>query len=209
MFQLALGLSLLSVLSVADDERTFSVTIDGQRAGELVVNFEARPDGESTVKIRADYRADRHTPIAFEYRGAESWKDGRLTRLEGLGAENGRKGGITLVAGKEAYALKAGVKEVSIRDPIWPTSGVTPPGIDGKLLAVDVITGDVLRTKVEQEGSEQITAAGKLTTVTRYRVTAGGNRWDLWYDERQRLVKRVWTRDGRTVTAELSSLKGD
>jgi hypothetical protein len=50
---------------------------------------------------------------------------------------------------------------------------------------------------------------GKPFPVTRYRVTAGGNRWDVWYDADQRLVKRSWTRDGRTVVAELTARKAN
>jgi YD repeat-containing protein len=38
-------------------------------------------------------------------------------------------------------------------------------------------------------------------------VTAGGSRWDVWYDADHRLVKRTWSRDGRTVVAELKARK--
>ena len=58
-------------------------------------------------------------------------------------------------------------------------------------------------------GPDRVTVAGKQVPVTHYRVTAGGNRWDVWYDGASRLAKRVWTRDGRTVVAELTRLAGD
>jgi hypothetical protein len=159
--------------------------------------------------VRADWRAERPTPVALEYRGTEKWKDGRLAHIEGLGSENGHKGGITLVAGKEAYALKAGVKEVAVRDEVWPTTGVMPPDPGAKPLVVDVITGDVLRAKVEKVENERVMVAGQPVPATRYRVTAAVNRWDLWYDEKQRLAKWALTRDGRTVAAEIIRLKGD
>ena len=80
---------------------------------------------------------------------------------------------------------------------------------DCRLEVVDVITGDVRHAKVEKVGIDRITVAGKPMPVTRYRVTAGGNRWDVCYDAGNRLAKRVWTRDGRTVVAELTRLAGD
>src|SRR5215213_9131255 len=138
-------LLLLGALPILAEERTYSITIDGKPAGEMTISFQARDDGSTAVTVWAEYHADRPTPVAFEYRGTEIWKDGRLVRLDGLGTENRQKGGITLVAGKGAYALKAGVKEVSVRDEVWPTTGAMMPDPDGKPLVVDVITGDVLR----------------------------------------------------------------
>jgi hypothetical protein len=209
MSRLSIAALFLAVLPALAEERTFSVTVDGHTAGELTLAFQARADGTTAVTVRTNYRAERPTPFAFEYRGTEAWKDGRLVRLEGLGTEDRHKGGITLVAGKDAYALKAGVKEVSVRGEVWPTTGVMMPDPDCKPLVVDVITGDVLHAKVEKVGVDRITVAGKPVPVTRYRVTAGGNRWDVWYDAGNRLAKRVWTRDGRTVVAELTRLAGD
>src|SRR6185369_3402330 len=111
----------------------------------------ARTDGTTAVTVRAE----SPTPLGVDYRGTESWKDGRLVRLDGLGSENGRKGGVTLVAGKDAYSLKAGVKEVSVREELWVATGVTPPDPDKKPLVVDAITGDVLRAKVEKVGADR------------------------------------------------------
>jgi hypothetical protein len=196
-------LLFLGAWPVLGEERTYSVTIDGKPAGEMAISFHARDGGATTVTVRAEYHADRPMPIAFEYRGSETWKDGRLVRLEGLGSEDHHKGGITLIGGRGAYALKAGVKEVSVRDEVWPTTAVMLPDPDRKPLVVDTITGDVMRAKVEKVGADRIAVAGKPVPATRYRVTAGGNRWDVWYDTEQRLVKRVWTRDGRTVVTEL------
>jgi hypothetical protein len=45
--------------------------------------------------------------------------------------------------------------------------------------------------------------------VTHYRVIAASTRWDVWYDEQQRLAKWTRARDGRTVSVELARLKRD
>jgi hypothetical protein len=200
---------LLAVACAHAGERTFSVTIDGQPAGDLVVDYQRRSDGSTAVSMRANWHTEKSTPLAFEYRGAESWKDGRLVRLESLGSEDGHKGGITLAAGTDAYALKAGVKEVSVRGAVWSTTGVFPPDPDAKPLVVDAINGDVLRARAEKVGTDRITVDGKAIPVTCFRVVAAANRWDVWYDENQRLAKWVRTRDGRTVSAELVRIKKD
>jgi hypothetical protein len=198
---------LFAALPVLGEERTFTVTIAGRPAGEVVLDYQRRTDGTTVIAVRANWRADKQ--IAFEYRGSESWKDGRLVRLEGLGSEDAHKGGITLVAGTDAYALKAGVKEVRVRGEVWVTSGVSPPDPDAKPLVVDVITGDVWKCKVEKVGAERLTVDGKGMAVTHYRVIAASTRWDVWYDEQQRLAKWTRARDGRTVSVELARLKRD
>lgn len=209
MPRLLIAIWLAVTLPAAAEERTFSVTIDGRPAGEFVVNYQARTDGSLAITVRADWRADRPAPISFEYRGTETLKDCRLVRLEGVGAKDGKKGGITLIAGKDAFALKAGVKEVSIRDEVWPTTGVAPPDLSGKPQVVDVITGDVLRARFEKAGADRIMVDGKPIPATRYRVIAGSSRWDVWYDEKQRLAKWALRQDGWSAAADLTRLKGD
>lgn len=209
MPRLSFAVLLVCALPALGEDRTLSVTVDGQPAGEITLEFKTLIDGATSVTIRAEYRVERPVPVSFDYRGTESWKDGRLVRLDGLGSEGAIKGGVTLVSGKDAYALKAGVKEVSVRGEVWPTTGAMLPDPDRKPLVVDVITGEVLRAKVEKVGADRVMVAGKIVAATRYRVTAGSNRWDVWYDGNRRLAKRIWTRDGRTVVAELTQLKAD
>src|SRR3954470_17707866 len=105
---------LLLALPVRGEERTFAVTVDGQPAGELVLDFRPSSGNAINIDVRAKHRVERPVLISFDYRGTETWKEGRLVRLEGLGSDGTLKGGATLVAGKDAYALKAGVKEVSV-----------------------------------------------------------------------------------------------
>jgi hypothetical protein len=209
MARLSVATLLLAAVTALAEERTFAVTVDGQAAGQFVIGFEKRSDGTTDTTVRGEYQIDRPTPLSFDYRGTESWKDGRLVRLEGLGSANGHKGGITLVSGKDAYTLKAGVKEVRVRDEVWPTLTAMQPDTDGKPLVVDVISGDVLHARIEKVGPDRVTVTDKPLAVTLYRVVAGPNRWEVGFDEKQRLAKWVWTRDGRSVAAELKRSKGD
>jgi hypothetical protein len=203
MFRLSALVCVLVAVPAVAEERTFSVTVDGKAVGELVLSYRTQSDGSTAVTVRSESQS----PLAGEYRGTETWKDGRLVRLEGTGSDGGRKGGTTLTGGVDTYALKAGVKDVRIRDEVWPTTGAILPDPDRTPIVVDVITGDVLRAKVEKVGADRVTVSGRAVPVTRYRVTAGGLRWDVWYDADRRLARRVWTRDGRTVVAEPTQIK--
>ncbi|HEX3149543.1 MAG TPA: DUF6134 family protein [Gemmataceae bacterium] len=209
MLRLVSAAVLTIVLPIQGEERTFTVTVDGKPAGEIVLEIQKRADGSTVATMREKYQSDGSTHVSFDFRGMETWKESRVVRLEGIGSENGRKGGITLIAGKDAYSLKAGVKEVSIRDEVWPTTGVMPPIPDRKTLVVEAISGDVLQAKIKKIGADSVDVAGKAITTTHYRVTAGASRWDVWYDENNCLAKRSWVRDGRTVIAHLTQIKPD
>lgn len=200
---------MVAVPPAAAGEHVFTVTIDGRPAGEVTIAYDPRPDRTTAVTVRVQYQVDRPVPISFDYRGTETWRDGRLVRLDGLGTDGRTKGGIQLEAATNAYALKAGVKQVTVRGAVWPTLGGPPPEPDDRPLVVDVITGDVWQAKVETVGPEALTIADKRLRTTRYRVAAANQRWDLWYDESGRLVKRVWTRAGRTVGFELKEVRPD
>jgi YD repeat-containing protein len=201
-----LALWVMSAPALAE-ERTFSVSIDGKPAGECVLSIRPESDGSLAITCGADIRADQRPGYSFTYRGSEVWKDGRLIRLDGRGSEAGRDGGIRLRAGTDGYALKGSLKEVTVRGEVWPSTYALRPDPDAKPLLVDVLSGDVLRAKVENVGADRVTVAGKPVPATHYRVTAGGAVTDVWYDGASRLVRRTWARDGRAVVMELVRLK--
>ena len=204
MRHLLIFISSLFALPLHGDERTYHISLDGNPAGTMIIDYQLR-DGTTSATVRIDRIGQRTN----DYRGTESWKDGRLVRLERTGTDGPHKGSVLLVAGKDAYSLKAGVKEVRVRDDVWPTTGVLPPDHERKPLVVDTISGDVLHAKVEKVGADRTAVRDKPIPTTHYRVTAGSQRWDAWYDAKDRLVKRVCTCDGRTEVAELTSIDSD
>ncbi|MBO0697834.1 MAG: hypothetical protein J2P46_05545 [Zavarzinella sp.] len=194
-------------VAAAAEERTYSVTIDGKPAGECVVSLRSQADGSSAVSARIEVRTEQRPRYAYEYQGTEVWKDRRLVRSEGTGTENGQKGGVSLAAGKDGYTLRAPTKEVTIRGEVWPTTYAMLPDLDREPLVADVLTGDVLRAKVEKVGADRVMVASKLIPATRYRVTVGGTTTDVWYDDAKRLVRRRWTLEGRAAVLELIRVK--
>jgi hypothetical protein len=186
-------------------EFKYAITIDGKAAGGCVVTSKVR-EGATELRIEPSGPVDR-LPF-LNYCGNESWKDSRLVQLETSGSDLGRKRSVTLVSGKDGYALKTVSKEVTVRSDVWPTSFWIRPAPDN-LLIVDVNSGEVSRGKVEKVGPEQMQIDGKLIRVTKYRLTFGGATTELWYDQADRLTRRKWDVNGRTIVMELTRIKAD
>jgi hypothetical protein len=132
---LVFALSLVPALASAE-ERSFAVTIDGKPAGKVVHSFKAEADGSTAVLC--DAQIDEPSGYPFVYRGTEVWKDGRLARLDGAGAEQGRKGGVTLRPGTDGHHLKTWTKDVTVRGEVWPNSFAVMPDPDRAVHVVNV-----------------------------------------------------------------------
>ena len=181
------------------EERQFAVSIDGKPAGEVRVSFKSQADGSSSVSVRMDVKGG--TPAS--YSGTELWKDGRLIRLDG------ERKGVTLRATDRGYDLKGPNRNVTVRGEVWPDTFTVLPKVDADLLVVDMRTGDVYRSKVEKIGPDRVTVGGRPVPATRYRVMFAGGSTDMWFDDRGRLVRRTWTRDGRVTRVEATQIGGD
>jgi hypothetical protein len=187
-------LALILLASVAfAEERTYSLTVDGKPAGQAIVTVEAGKDGVTTLRSQVDF-----TVPPARYAATETWKAGRLAKLE--------SGRVTLTPGTDGYTLKAGVKEVAVRGEVWPSSSWRMPEAE-KPLVVDVETGEVRRPKIEKLGPDRLTLNGKPIASTHYRLTAGGQVGELWYDEKNLLLRRTWTTEAKKAVLELTALK--
>ena len=178
------------------EERAYSLSIDGQPAGEVVFTFKRQADGSTTVACRSDGKI--LPPGPYRGRATEVWKDGRLVRLDASG--------VTVREAGRDYRLWAGAKDVTARGDLWPDTFAVRPGPDRSPLVVDVLTGDVSRAKVETVGPDRVTVAGKPIPTTRYRVTVGGRAVDLWFDQCDRLVRRGWGQDGARWVIECAQI---
>ena len=183
------------------DERTYSVSFDGKHPSTFTVTSKSHADESTEIHSRFDI-GDR------TYESTERWQRGRLVRLEGSGAESDRRGSVSLVDGKDGYALKSGIKEITVRGEVWPTTLWIKPAAE-KLMIVDVLTGEVSRGKLDKVGPEQMQIDDKLVRVTKYRLTFGGVSTELWYDQADRLARRKWEAKGRSIVVELTGIKAD
>jgi hypothetical protein len=186
-------------------ELKYAVTINGKAAGECVVRSK---DQEGTTELHIETSGLVGRLPSLNFNCIESWKKGRLARLESSYTDRETKGTTRLVGGGDGYSLKAGTKEVTVRGDVWPTTFLLKPA-DDKSLIVDIITGEVCRGKVEKVGPGQMEINGKLVRVAKYRLTFSGTITELWYDQADRLARRKWDLNGQTIVIELTGIKAD
>jgi uncharacterized protein DUF6134 len=188
------------------EERKFHVSIDDKSAGRFAVTCKSLAD--DVTELRATIDVSDSAISLSKCEATERWRGRCLVRLEGSETGNGRKESTTLASGKDGYALKAGAKEVLVRGDVWPTTFWIKPAAE-KVLIVDVLTGEVSRGKLDKVGPEEMQVDGKLLRVTKYRLTFGGTTTELWYDQTERLTRRKWNVNGRTIVMELIGIKSD
>ncbi len=201
----AFGLVLLATINSNAAEFQYSVAVDNRPAGEFSVIF--KPGGSGT-EVHARIKVDRNKDYQFQYEGTELWKKGRLVRLDGTAVEMSQKRNVSLVDGKAGYALKSGIKEVTVRGEVWPTTYWMRPDVERPHI-VTVPTGEVSRAKIASLGPDHLQVDAKLIHATRFRVTTTGASTELWYDAANRLVRRKWERNGRSIVIELVHIKSN
>lgn len=201
----SLGLMLIATSHSRGAEWQFAVSIDHKPVDKFTITV-THVEPVTEIHSKLAITGDRAWQLSYE--GSESWKDGRLVRLEGSGTQNDKKGSVSLIDGKGGYALTAGDKEVTVRGDVWPTTFWIRPDTD-KPMIVDALTGEVSRVKIEPLGPDRLMVDGKAVRVLKYRLTTAGMVTELWYDSSNRLTRRKWEDHGRSIVMELIRIKTD
>jgi len=194
--------------AIADDNRVFSVHVDGKDAGQYQVRVTEK-DGTTECTVAARVRVKT---LIGNYRysldSQEVWKDGKLTGLRSSADDDGTKHDVTLTTADGVGTLKADGKEKRVNGPVWPTTYWQLPkavGEDGAVTLVDSDTGKLIRAKLKKVGADKIRLLGKEQDVTKYRLS-GGVDVTLWYDGGGRLVRESFKDSGYQTVLELTEL---
>lgn len=191
------------------ETRAYTVNVDGKRAGDAQVSIAQQDDGttqvncETNVKVRVLF-----FKYTYWYRGQETWKNGRLQKLESTSDDDGKR--FTTVAVAEPTGMKVTVNgrtRVTSLD-VWPTSYWQLPDSKlrgGQLLLLDADTGRDLQARMQHLGTQQIYAGGKTQNAAHYRLT-GKVTVDLWFDASERMIRQDWVEDGHRTVIELARI---
>lgn len=206
-----LALAVPSLARAADIEtRDFNVLVDGKPTGEAHITIHTQEDGATVVTSDTDILVKLligHYRYAF--RGRETWKDGRLVRLDSTCNDDGKL--YVLAAGAEGdkFRVKVNNQEKLVRGDVWLTSYWAEPTarLNQEVGLLDADTGRELSARVQHLGVEQRVVAGQMVNVTRYRSTGRHGTADLWYDGNNRLVRQEWTEDNHKMVLELIRLR--
>jgi hypothetical protein len=195
--------AVLAAPALADDNRTFQVSVDGKPAGQFVIKV-ADKDGatEVTATARVEVKA-----LLGKYRysldTSETWKDGKLMGLRSSCDDDGTKHDVTLTSDGTTATLKADGKTIKGGGAAWPTTYWKLPPATGALTLIDSDTGKLIPAKLEQVGEDKVRVLGKEQSATKYRLT-GGVDVTLWYDAGGRLVRESFVESGHRTVFELT-----
>jgi len=191
--------------------RTFSITIDGKPAGEYQMTLTRQGHGSVAVNCQADVRfkvALIYT-YTYSYQGTETWKDGRLMRLDSSSNDDGKRFTVSAQADGKDLRVTVNDEARTVRGDVWTTSCWHLPDAkfrNADLPLLDADTARELSGTMQYVGTDRVNVAGEMRDCTHYRVT-GDVQYELWYDRRQRLVRQENVEDGRRIVLELTGLR--
>jgi len=105
------------------ETRDFTVLVDGKPAGEVHMTIHRQDDGSTVMKCDTDITVSKlFIKYVYSYRGRESWKGGRLQRLDSTCNDNGKRYVVSAVAEGEGLRVRVNDQERMARPEVWLTS---------------------------------------------------------------------------------------
>ncbi len=188
------------------DVIAFDVLRNGSKFGRHVIRFDGEPAGELTVTTDVELKAGLGPVTLFRYAldATETWRDGRLVRLDARTNDDGADEFVRAVATDTAIAVEGSQFQGEVSADIIPASHWNIEQIrSGRILSTE--TGEVLDIEVEALGRETLSIRGEPVEANRYRLRSAMD-LDLWYDSRSRLVKLAFEARGQSIEYRLEGL---
>jgi hypothetical protein len=200
-----------SAAPAADTEtREFHVFVDGKRAGTASMTIAHADDGTTTVAADTEVKVKvlGLNAYSYSYRGKETWKGGKLKKLDSTCNDDGKRFVVSAAAESEGIRIRVNNQERMVSSDVWLTSYWNRPTkemLDQTVPLIDADTGRDLEAKVTYVGQEQMNVAGEVQNVMHYKLV--GKDVDLWYDSSDRLVREESVEDGHKMRLEMNKLR--
>jgi hypothetical protein len=197
-------------LAAAETEtRRFAIQIDGKPAGSYQMIIRQEADGavvssHAHAKVKLGFITLYH----YSYLGTETWKNGRLTRLDSTTNDNGDEFTLNAEAQGDNLRLKVNDKERTVSGKVWTTSYwrlTDSSRMNTNVPLLDPDSGKETIGKLEQVGKTEIMVGGKKVSCTQYRLS-GSVQVDLWFDAAQRLLRQDSMEDGHRTVLQLEEI---
>ena len=211
MAALLLASSGAGTLVAAESEtRRFAIEIDGKPAGNYQMMIRQEQDGTAVLSCHAFARVKLGflTLYRYSYLGTETWKNGRLTRLDSTTNDNGDQFTVNAEAQGNGLRMRVNGKERIVSGNVWTTTYWRlhdPPPANGAIPLLDPDSGKESAGKLELIENTQLVVGGKNIPCTHYRV-AGDVQVELWFDAQQRLVRQDSVEDGHRTVLQLEEI---
>lgn len=206
----SLATLLASGQQAKTEQRIFRVKIEDREAGFYKQTITTYSEGTTdlTVQSDVDVKVLGATVYQFAYRGQERWKDGQLKYLASASNKNGKTHTLMVTAENTRLKIKENGQERLASGDSWSTSYWLLPPADRRqkpMVYIDADSGQEYRIQWQTVGREVLTIGQQKMTCTHFKL-AGDAQADLWFDNKDHLVKREMLREGRKTIMELMSV---
>jgi hypothetical protein len=192
------------------ETRDYTVYVDGKPAGTAHITIQTGEDGVTTVTADTDVRVRvLFFKYSYWYRGKETWKDGRLVRLESSSDDDGKRYTVSAAADNDRLRVTVNGETRHMRGDVWPTSFWQVPAggnLPGAVTLLDVDTGRELHARVQKLGAQQVAVEGRAQNASHYRLL-GKITVDLWFDGNSRMVRQDFVDEGHRTIIELAGVR--
>jgi Family of unknown function (DUF6134) len=207
---LLMGVGAGTVIAAETETRRFAIEIDGKPAGTYQMMIRQEADGASvlTCQAHAKVKFGFVTMYRYSYLGTETWKDGRLVRLDSTTNDNGEQYAIVAEAQADGMRLKVNGKERTVAGNVWTTTYwrlPDPVRANVRLALLDPDSGKVSAGQLELIDEGQMEVGGNRIPCKHYRVS-GDVKVELWFDAGQRLLRQDSVEDGHRTVLRLEEL---
>jgi hypothetical protein len=194
----------------ANERRQFRIAVDGVDRGRMSMKISVANDGaesmESDAEVVANYLVYKYQ---YSSRGVETWKNGRLQKVESNANYNGKVYQLKGAAHGDKFRLQVNQQERAVRGDVWLTSYWKLPS-DARqrkeYALIDADKGTDMAARMQFVANEALTIDGRRTQCEHFRLT-GAVKVDLWYDAEQRLVKQDSIESGHRTTITLQRVE--
>jgi hypothetical protein len=207
------GLCVVGVSPAAaenTEHRHFRVLVDGRDAGTYRMTITGHTDGSVTMTAQADVRVSFLVyRYVYSYQGTEVWHGKQLRKIESRANDDGKQMSLSATREGSGLRIRANGRERHTSSDLWPTTYWQLPDAkshNGPVALLDADTGREVSARFQFIDSPQLTIAGRAQPCRRFRLTGPDLQVDLWYDNRDRLVRQESIEEGHRTVLELRNV---
>jgi hypothetical protein len=206
----AIALIATPAFVVADEVRTFAVTVDGKPGGSYAIATAIAPDGTESFAVVASVKvkATLYT-YTYELNSLEVWKKGQLASLEAKSNDDGKRHVVTAVSGPRGLKVTVNKEARQIANGVLTATGVRVPAADKprNVILFDAEDGSETAVRVEPLGACRVMLHGRAIGGTRFKLTGKDVAAEWWFDKNGRVIRQEMKWDGHKVVLELTGVK--
>lgn len=192
----------------AEEIREFEILVKGKPAGTSAQRIMDAGDGTTRVVTDAHVKLNYLVYVyRYEFRGQETWRGNRLVSTENRATDDGKKFQVRAQVDARGCTIEAQGRTTTAPAVDMTTNYWRAPDLtQAKTFSLmNADQGTIYSATVERIGREQVPVAGRKIECTHYRIS-GDTAADLWFDDRDRIVRHTSVEDGYPTEVRLTRI---